>query len=514
MNRREFLNTAGVLGAGLALSNGGANLSAAQGAATVAEDAPAAHPKFRNVLLLLVDQQRADCLGCYGNPVVRTPHLDRLAATGIRFENAFTPTPVCTPARTSLQTGLWAHHHGLRLNTGKFCEYGGGRQEVAPGTPFFANALRQAGWNLGHVGKWHIGKEKDRPEAYGYEGVYYPGYGYPSQHAHYQAFLEKHGVDGFRTHDEVRDPSGLRLYSAVQEGPIEASIPMYLASQTCDMIRHLAGRDEPFFASCNWWGPHAPYIIPQPHYDLYKDARIEPWPHFDCDLSDKPDVIRRYGEYWKTGWFTRENLPALIACYYGYISLIDESIGRILETLEETGEIERTLILYTADHGASVGAYRIWDKGFGMYDCITRVPMIASHPSVAPSVSDAFVSLIDLAPTFCEIAGCAPAEPMDGVSLRPVLEGGARSVRGDHIVSEHFGHQLPYTQRMLRTHGAKYIHNPTGPDEFYDLEADPWETRNLIGKVGEERVKGLRERLRAWMEQTRDPVFFWSQTMI
>ena len=130
MNRRKFLSTAGALGAGLALNKGHINLPAARSADIMTEEVHEAHPEFRNVLLLVVDQQRADCLGCYGNPVVQTPHLDRLADTGIRFENAFTPTPVCTPARTSLQTGLWAHHHGLRLNTGRFGEYGGGIELV------------------------------------------------------------------------------------------------------------------------------------------------------------------------------------------------------------------------------------------------------------------------------------------------------------------------------------------------------------------------------------------------
>ncbi len=247
---------------------------------------------------------------------------------------------------------------------------------------------------------------------------------------------------------------------------------------------------------------------------MYKGAPIEPWPHFDCDLSDKPEVIRRYGEYWKTSWFTKENLPTLIARYYGYISLIDESIGRILTALEETGQLDQTLVIYTADHGASVGAYRIWDKGFGMYDCMTRIPMLVSHPSIESHVSEAFVSLIDLAPTFCEIAGRSPEKQLDGHSILPILQGTIRSVRGDHIVSENFGHQMPFSQRMLRTHKAKYIHNPTGMDEYYDLEADPWETRNVIRKVGKKQVKQLQELLLEWMEQTGDPALFWSQTMI
>jgi len=252
-------------------------------------------PNIRNILVLFVDQQRQDCLGCYGNPVVRTPSIDRLARTGIRFTNAYTPSPVCTPARTSVQTGLWAHNHKLIFNTARM-SYHGGINDPGTDVRFFSQVLRERGWQCAHIGKWHIGTEQNKPAARGYDNLpYYPNYGYPSRHPHYVDYLKKQGVDGFRLISEVRDPTGFRQYSGLQEGPQSASIPAYLASQTVDVIKRYAGGDKPFLISCNFWGPHAPYNITKKHYEMYRDAPIEAWPNFDCDLSDKPGVIKRYG---------------------------------------------------------------------------------------------------------------------------------------------------------------------------------------------------------------------------
>ncbi|HUT63873.1 MAG TPA: sulfatase-like hydrolase/transferase, partial [Anaerolineae bacterium] len=234
---------------------------------------------------------------------------------------------------------------------------------------------------------------------------------------------------------------------------------------------------------------------------------------FDCDLSDKPAVITRYGQYWKTEWFTRENLPEMIGEYYGYISLIDEEIGRILKALEDAGALDKTLIVFSADHGSAVGSYRYWDKGFGMYDCITHIPMIISHPSIKPAVSDAFVTLCDLTPTFLEAAGCEVYK-MDGKSLMPIIRGEQDAIRDDHIVTEHFGHQQVFWQRMVRTNTTKYIYNPTSFDEFYDLESDPWETKNIINTVDKKVLKNHRTILMEWMKDSQDPLRVWAERML
>lgn len=502
-SRRSFMKSGAAAGVLLGTSPVGARNGSENGKAPV-----------KNILVFFVDQQRQDCLGCYGNTIVQTPNIDRLARSGVRFTNAFTPTPVCTPARTSLQTGLFPHTHGLIMNTAR-CGRNGGKKEPDPDLPFFSEYMKEKGWNLAHVGKWHIGTERNKPSYHGYDDLtFYPDYGYPRRHPHYLDYLETFGLDGFSFREEICDPSKMRTYAALQRGPQEASIPAYVAGQAVDGIREYIASEKPFFVSVNFWGPHAPYDITEKHYRMYDDEIIEPWPNFDCDLSDKPGVIRRYGQTWRTGWFTKYNLPRLIGKYYGYISLIDEEIGRVTDALEQAGKLNETLVIFTADHGSSVGSYRMWDKGFSMYDCITRIPMVVSHPSIPPHVSNAFVSLLDLTPTFLDIAGCTVPEDMQGQSLMPILTGEKSAVRDDFIVTEAFGHQLPFWQRMVRTETSKYIYNPVDDDEFYDLADDPHETRNIIRESDDTLVEQHRERLVSWMKETGDPLQRWGRPIV
>lgn len=463
---------------------------------------------IRNVVVLLADQHRADCVGCYGNRTVQTPHIDALADTGVRFTHAFTPAAICTPARACLQSGLMPRNHGLIFNW-EFQRFRGGELNVPPDVRFFSQNLAHADYQLAHIGKWHIG-DINTPADYGYEGIHYPGYGYPSTHEHYLAYLKRHGVDGFHLSRECRDPDRRMLYHALQKGPPEVSIPHYLAEQTTEKIRSFSQSDRPFFVSCNFWGPHAPFRIPNPYFDMYDPADCEPWPNFHADLSQKPDIIRRQGQRFCTDWFTDDVLRDQLARHYGYVTLIDEQIGRIIQTLRDCGELEHTLIIYTADHGSADGSFRMWDKGFGMYDCLWQVPMIASHPSLRPGVSDAFVSLLDLAPTFTQIAGQPLRDELDGESLLPLLRGERSSVRDDHMIFEHHGHQVPFWQRMIRTRDAKYIYNPTDRDEYYDLAADPDEMHNLIDTVSTDRVEPLRKLLREHINATNDPVRGWA----
>ena len=177
MKRREFLKLANTAGAAALFS--GNNMTSEKASTRMRAGQL---NDIKNILVLFVDQQRYDCLGCYGNETVKTPNLDRLARRGIRFTNAYTPAPVCTPARTSFQTGLWPHNHRLLFNTGESRDKGG-RDDPTPDVRFFSETLKAKGWNCAHVGKWHIGGEQHKPQHHGYDPspVYYSGYGYPAE---------------------------------------------------------------------------------------------------------------------------------------------------------------------------------------------------------------------------------------------------------------------------------------------------------------------------------------------
>ncbi len=465
---------------------------------------------IRNILLLVGDQHRSDCIGAYGNRVVQTPNIDALAAGGVRFTHAFTPMAICTPARACIQTGLEPRNHGLIFNW-EFWRWRGGEWNLPPEQRMFSQDLVEAGYRCAHVGKWHIG-DHNTPADYGYEGVYYPGYGYPDVHPHYLEYLRGLGLSGFNLSRHNHSPSvGHQLYYALQEGPQEASIPGYLARQSIDFINQFADEGKPFFVSCNFWGPHAPFRITNPHLDMYDPADIDPWPNFGASLDDKPRIIRRQGESFGTEHFDDNVLRDMIARHYGYVTLIDDEIGRILDTLRQRGILDETLVLYVSDHGEGLGSYRMWDKGFGMYDCLWRVPLIVHHPSIAPAVVDDFVNLTDLAPTLLEAAGTAPAQAMDGRSLMPILRDGSQAGADDYILREHFGHQFPVWQRMVRTRTAKYIYNPSDRDEFYDLANDPWEMQNIIDTVDRPLLKQMKDRVHEQIKATRDPIGGWAQ---
>ncbi len=523
MDRRTFLRTSSATGLSLAAGCSMNRSDKPTGTGRPVEPdprrAPAAsgRPRVRGVLLFLVDQHRADCLGCYGNPVVRTPTIDALAAGGVRFDRAFTPTALCSPARTCIQTGVLAHRHGLVFNSGHWSRTNGGATDLdATRWPVFASSLNEAGWNLAHLGKWHIG-ETNRPSDFGYEGPHYPKYGWPAKHPHYLAYLKSLGLEGFKLREEVASKSPApRTYAAVQEGPAEASVPGYLAHQAIDTLNRFAEDEKPFFISCNFWGPHAPFYITEKHYRMYEHAAIEAWPNFRYDMADKPEVLRAYGRYWGIDSLDEKTLVRLVGRYYGYISLIDEMMGRVLAVLKEKGLDDETLVVFTSDHGSTVGSHGLWDKGFGMYDCPQRIPLVLGHPSLRGRsiVSDEYATLMDLAPTFLEAAGFAPPEHMDGRSLWPVIDKPEAPRRRDDVICEHFGHQQPFWQRMVRTDRTKYIYNAVERDEFYDLEADPHEMHNLIDKASKQELARMKERLAEWIKETKDPVRGWSRNTL
>ena len=464
--------------------------------------------KIQNVLLLVSDQQRRDCLGPYGNKVVETPTLDGLAVTGVRFDNMFTPISICTPARACIQTGQLPHHLDMIFNW-EFHRCRGGALDLPEGTPFFSRDLKKKGWNLAHHGKWHIG-DTNRPADTGYEGQYHPGYGFPDKHPHYVEYLKSLGLTGFNLENMVNHPGGpsRHQYGGEQKGGREASIPAYLAQETIASIKKFSREDRPFFVSTNFWGPHSPFRIPAEYLNMYMDRldEIEPWPNCDADLSRKPAIIRIQGQdLFQAGWMDEKAQRQMIARYYGYVTLIDHEMGRIIQALKDEGVHDETLIIYTTDHGSSLGSYGMWDKGFGMYDCFFHIPMIISHPGIGPGVCNAVVDLCDLAPTFREVAGCEPNPELDGFSLLPLLRRETEAVRNDYYCASHWGHQFPFWQRMMRTNKAKYIWNVTDKDEFYDLEKDPWEMINIIDQVDKNQLKDMQYKLYRWLRDTNDP---------
>lgn len=473
--------------------------------------------KQPNILFLFTDQQRADTLGCYGNPICRTPHIDALAAEGVRFTQAYTPTSICTPARASILTGVMPHRHRLLANFERNVGY---LTELPDDAIPFSRYLRAAGYNVGTIGKWHIGIERG-PEHYGFDGPHFPGWGPPIQHPAYQAYLESRGLPAFHARDLIRGrfPNGQRanVIAGLYDGPAEGLFDAFITEQAIEQLRRYAAQDRPFFLACQWFGPHLPYFLPPAYFHLYDPAQV-PLPATMAEtFANKPRVQQHYAAHWAFDSFSPDQWRQIIAANWGYVTLLDEQVGRVLNTLDELGLTEETVVIFGSDHGAFVGSHRMQDKGPAMYDDTYRVPLVVRLQGGRQGVTDErFVNLVDLTATFVELAGQPVPAHFDGRSLLPLLATGGGEVPDwrDHVVAEFHGHHFPYPQRMIRTRTHKLVVNPPDVDELYDLVRDPLEMVNQIDNPDYEEVRQqLYRTLYDDLRASGDNFYHWMTSM-
>ncbi|WP_020574037.1 sulfatase-like hydrolase/transferase [Actinopolymorpha alba] len=472
-----------------------------------------------NILLLMTDQHRLDTLGCYGNQLCETPALDALATDGTRFTNGFTPTAICTPARATLQTGVLPYRHTLLANYERNVGY---REELDDTFPPFSHYLGEVGYQLGHIGKWHVGKIKG-PKDFGYDGEHYAGWGNAVQHPDYQRYLAERGYPPFAVHSPVRgtfangEPGN--LLAGILDQPVEATFEYFLAERTIEHLRRYAeiyrNEGRPFFLACNWFGPHLPYLLPEGYYHRYDADQVELPASIAETFAKKPRVQQHYSSHWTFDSISPDTWRELIAAYWGYVTLIDEQVGRILSVLDELRLASDTAVLFTADHGEFTGAHRLHDKGPAMYDDIYRVPLLARVPGLpAGRVEDGFATLTDLTPTFLDLAGVDLPEHYQGRSLLPLIAGEEPADWPTEVVAEFHGHHFPYPQRMIRTERYKLIVNPADENELYDLQADPHELQNRydhpeLAVVRRELMGRLYELLR----ERGDNFYHWMTSM-
>ncbi|WP_255314506.1 sulfatase-like hydrolase/transferase [Bacillus sp. FJAT-26390] len=482
-------------------------------------------PSRPNILFIQTDQQRVDTLRSYGGQVCQTPNLNDLADESVIFENAYTSCPVCTPARASMQTGMYPFKHGMQTNG-----YGmGSMVQELPDTPrLLSRQLEEQSYSIGYTGKWHLGFGpemgnylrdnlayvrfpdiaagiKSMPTDVGYEGDDFAGHGgggmnYPQ----FKQYLRDNGL----TWQEENKVSGHFEYHYASEltSPVESTVEYYLTERAIHYIDQFRQREEPFFFSLNFWGPHEPYVAPTRFLDLYRDVELEPWPNFNDDNKDKPS-IHRIKKGNTTEWC---DFVPYIKHYYGAMSSIDSQIGRLLEYLKQHNLYENTVIIFTADHGESLGIHGgLCDKSFFMYEETCRIPLIVKPAGnrMEPRTETSFVGTCDIHATILDLAGAGSPPPgADGRSFAPTLAGEELSEWPDCIVTEGAGLEAAmFTQRMLRKGTFKYVFNCGDMDELYDLAGDPHELTNLINRSDyAQTLAELRQSLADWMIRHED----------
>ncbi|MFC6906147.1 sulfatase-like hydrolase/transferase [Halalkalicoccus tibetensis] len=462
-----------------------------------------------NALFLLTDQERYD-LTEPGSPV-ETPNLDRLSEDGMAFERAYTPISICSSARASLLTGLYPHNHGMLNNCH---EADAIRPNLPPELPTFGELLAEAGYVNRYVGKWHVGRDQG-PEDFGFE---YRGgadrHHDPGLAGDFERYREELGVDVDEgdledLEDRIHTGTGT-LVAATDPAPVEATRPYYIAERAIECLR--GETDEPFFLRTDLYGPHHPYVVPEPYASMYDPEAIERPGSYAETFEGKPAVHERYLRYRGADALDWETWSEAIAKYRGFMTLLDDQVGRILDALDE-GDLEDTLVVHASDHGDFTGGHRQFNKGPLMYEDTYRIPLQIRWPGEVESGSTCreFVSLHDLMPTFLDLAD-AEIPDVDGRSIRPLLDGGVPADwREAHFAQYHGDEFGLYSQRMLRTKRYKYVHNGPDRNELYDLESDPHELTNLIEHPDYEDARGdLERRLLERMRETDDPLSQWA----
>lgn len=421
--------------------------------------------KTPNLLVIMLDQLRFDCVGHHGSYPVQTPNIDRLASEGIRFENAFTPIPTCCPARQSFINGrrpetfgaLWNFKNGLPVPA------------LAPTEYAWPRELKQRSYRNVLLGKWDVHPEHT-PLDYGYDTFV--------SFASYKKMIEQ-------KYPEVQFHAG---YAGERNPiPLEDSQTHWLAAQACDLIGEMTSEEteSPWYMQLNFTEPHLPCRPSEPFASMYAPEAIPQWGGFEETFRNKPYIQKQQLLSWQVDAFTWEDWAPIVARYYGIISQADDAIGKVLQVLEESGAAEDTLVVFTADHGDMCGSHRMMDKHYILYDDVVKVPFIVRYPHVIRQGGircGSFVSnLLDLSPTLLELLGIPVPSFFHGRSLVPLLKGEEVPDWRKDIVSTYNGQQFGlYTQRMLRTEQWKYIWNTTDIDELYDLEQDPYELTNRI----------------------------------
>ena len=469
----------------------------------------------------MTDQQKATAIDLYGGPV-RTRHLARLARQGLLYEHAFTPHPLCVPARVALWIGRWPHNTGARTN-----EIPMPRTET-----HFAQALHDAGYALGHFGKNHCFTQDDFDRCF--DRVFLAGHGDrfgPGVTMVNTGPPPAPDPATFITHEGIRRP-----VAVARRAPPEESSTFRVTEEACRYLEERAGGGQPLALWVSIPDPHTPLQVPEPYASRYPRETVPLPPWKEGEMETKPERQQVYYRLRRL-WDVREDDVRLAASiYYGMIDFVDERVGALLDTLERQGLRERTIVVFTSDHGDYLGEHHLLDKSNAFYDCLTRVPLLFSWPGHLPEGERRpdLVSLVDVMPTVLQLAGVPLPDGGRGIHGR-LLPGTPGAPPGREAVFAEYGAGGPAVTldlierlyppgaprplhpllreregqghaKMVRTRRWKYTHDTLGEaDELYDLQADPWELTNLALDARYSGVlSDLRLRLLDWCLGTED----------
>jgi arylsulfatase A-like enzyme len=479
LTRRKFLQ----VGSAMAATNwAGSRGAQAGGKDSSSKDRP-------NFLVFMPDQHQGQAVLPHYPTIM--PNVKRFASQGVTFSQAFCPAPHCCPSRASFMTGLYPSEHGIFNNVNTDTAI---HANPYPGIPFFSRTLREAGYELAYSGKWHVARDRF-PQDYGWRnlnpshkddeaGVYVAGR--TRRSSFWDKAREELNETGPRKPGEVLRPGwgNIQLYSSFPpRGPrgYEGTEDYAIVSRGVEGLQDLVHSGKSWCLMVSDIGAHDLYRAPQNFVDMYRAESIPLPVSFRDSLEDKPRIYQRMRyQYWRQ--LGDQEVRQAILHYWAKVTMQDALFGLLLEALEQTGQAENTIVIYTSDHGDYAGAHGLWAKGVPSFregyniPCVIRWPHGIAQPG---RQADALVSTVDFAPTILDAAGIQEAPPTSGLSLLPWLRGEKPANWREAVFTQLNGVELYYTQRIVMTDSYKYVYNGFDYDELYDLKQDPHEMVNL-----------------------------------
>ncbi|MBT5831698.1 MAG: sulfatase-like hydrolase/transferase [Candidatus Latescibacteria bacterium] len=436
--------------------------------------------KRPNILLIYTDQHRWDAMGVNGNPDVQTPNMDRLANEGVNFDHYFIQNPVCMPSRVSFLTGQYPSTTGI-THMGV---------PVPEDFVTLPKMLRNSGYHSANIGKLHF-----LPHANRNHSEVHPDYGFdhleisdepgPYEDA-YRAWVRKVAPDQLdhlsvglppaaeqwykmmRVNDTVHHPEERFPKRPIEfPGKDEFTHTAWVADRSIQYMKERAQSGSPFMCIAGIYSPHSPWVAPKRFLDLYDPDKLT-LPSFPPEVDEKR----------KPDHYDDAELRLAQQGYYGMVSEVDHHVGRMLDTLEELGLSDDTIVIFTSDHGEWLGEHLKYGKGYPGHDCVSRVPMLMRVPGVegGKRVSH-LVEGVDIVPTLLELCG-APVPPhLQGTSLTSLISGDDEPVK-DIALMEFNG------WKMIRSQDYRYIAHDDGREFLYDLNAAWGEYRDVAGDAG------------------------------
>ena len=464
------------------------------------------HP---NVLFILSDQHNAKVLGHKGHPDVKTPNIDRLASEGVRFDNAITQNPICTPSRVSWLSGQYCHNHG----------YYGLSGPRPNGLPSILGHFRRNGYRTGAIGKIHCPEYWVEDDSDFFHETCGTSIGGRSRK--YAAYLDERNLTNLEDHGSMQEfgKAGQQTvegraskvsYDDGQEG--------WIAKESAGFMKECAKDGVPFFLHVSLPKPHQCYTPAQQFWDLYDESKLTLPPNADYEMKGKAPHLKSQAEGWRSrDWqlfepktFEAGRLRKLHG-YLGNVSHVDYAVGELVDFLDKQGLSEDTIVVYSSDHGDYACEHGIMEKAPGICsDAITRIPHIWRWPGKisAGKVADELVETVDFSATVCGLAGIEPLETSDGKDIAHLLRGESGEVH--NVACTEFA-----WSKSLRKGDYRFVYYPKEmfPDEYpegfcelYDIKKDPWEMTNLAFDPSyKDRVAEMIDELARWLITTTRP---------